>query len=74
MLLRFVPASGEHLDWEGAVWYCVCLAAEAGATRWPHGSHIFIHESIYYLPAWHSTAATQKNMTLSMASMSKDPV
>ncbi len=34
MLLRFVPASGEHLDWEGAVWDFVCLAVEAGATHW----------------------------------------
>lgn len=60
MLLRFVPASGEHLNWEGAVWDFVRMAGEAGAALWPHGSHIFIHESILYLPAWHSAAATRK--------------
>lgn len=38
----------------------VCLAGEAGAAHRPHWSHIFIHESIHYLQAWHSAAATHK--------------
>lgn len=67
-----VPAAGEHLGKEGAIGEFFCLAEEAGTTHWTHGCHI--HESADYLPVWHSSECTHKNMNVVMASMSTTPV